>query len=56
MLFPIGNRMRANLFVYRPFDDPWFQQLRRAPVETLNAALPRLRRITGNFEIPDVAG
>jgi len=51
-LFPIGNRMRANLFVYRPFDDPWFQQLRRAPVETLNAALPRLRRITGSFEIP----
>ena len=50
-LFPIGNRMRANLFAYRPFDDPWFQQLRRAPAETLNAALPRLRRITGDFEI-----
>jgi 2-polyprenyl-6-methoxyphenol hydroxylase-like FAD-dependent oxidoreductase len=51
-LFPIGNRMRANLFVYRAFDDPWFRELRRAPVETLNAALPRLRRITGDFEIP----
>jgi 2-polyprenyl-6-methoxyphenol hydroxylase-like FAD-dependent oxidoreductase len=51
-LFPIENRMRANLFVYRPSDDPWFRELRRAPVETLNAALPRLRRITGDFEIP----
>jgi 2-polyprenyl-6-methoxyphenol hydroxylase-like FAD-dependent oxidoreductase len=49
-LFPVGNRMRANLFVYRPFNDPWFRELRRAPVETLNAALPRLRRITGEFE------
>jgi 2-polyprenyl-6-methoxyphenol hydroxylase-like FAD-dependent oxidoreductase len=51
-LFPIGNRMRGNLFVYRPFDDPWLRELRRAPAETLNAALPRLRRITGDFEIP----
>ncbi|MGA7804934.1 FAD-dependent oxidoreductase, partial [Bradyrhizobium sp.] len=51
-LFPIGSRMRANLFVYRDFDDPWLRQLRRAPVETLNAALPRLRRITGAFAIP----
>ena len=25
--------MRANLFVYRPFDDPWFRELRRAPVK-----------------------
>lgn len=50
-LFPVGNRMRANLFVYRPFNDPWFRELRRAPAETLNAALPRLRRITGEFEV-----
>jgi 2-polyprenyl-6-methoxyphenol hydroxylase-like FAD-dependent oxidoreductase len=51
-LFPIGNRMRANLFAYRQSDDPWLRQMRTAPVETLNAALPRLRRITGAFEIP----
>ena len=24
-LFPIGTRMRANLFVYRGFDDPWLR-------------------------------
>jgi 2-polyprenyl-6-methoxyphenol hydroxylase-like FAD-dependent oxidoreductase len=50
-LFPIGERMRANLFVYRESDDPWIRQFRHQPVETLNAALPRLRRITGEFDV-----
>jgi 2-polyprenyl-6-methoxyphenol hydroxylase-like FAD-dependent oxidoreductase len=50
-LFPIGSRMRANLFVYREMDDPWFRDFRRAPAETLAAALPRLRRLTGEFGV-----
>jgi 2-polyprenyl-6-methoxyphenol hydroxylase-like FAD-dependent oxidoreductase len=50
-LFPIGNTMRANLFVYRQLDDPWLQQMKRAPAATLNTAMPRLRRITGAFEV-----
>jgi len=50
-LFPIGTRMRVNLFVYRGFDDPWLREFRRAPAETLNTALPRLKRITGAFDI-----
>jgi 2-polyprenyl-6-methoxyphenol hydroxylase-like FAD-dependent oxidoreductase len=50
-LFPIGERMRANLFVYREIGDPWLRELRVAPVKTLNAALPRLARITGEFTI-----
>jgi 2-polyprenyl-6-methoxyphenol hydroxylase-like FAD-dependent oxidoreductase len=50
-LFPIGNRMRANLFVYREVDDPWLREMRKRPVETLNAALPRLRRITGEYGV-----
>jgi 2-polyprenyl-6-methoxyphenol hydroxylase-like FAD-dependent oxidoreductase len=50
-LFPIGNTMRANLFVYRETDDPWLRQMRRAPEATLNALLPRLRRLTGDFQI-----
>jgi 2-polyprenyl-6-methoxyphenol hydroxylase-like FAD-dependent oxidoreductase len=50
-LFPIGNTVRANLFVYRQMDDPWLRQMRHAPVETLNALLPRLHRLTGDFEI-----
>ena len=32
-LFPIGSRMRANLFTYRQIDDPWLQQMRRAPAK-----------------------
>jgi 2-polyprenyl-6-methoxyphenol hydroxylase-like FAD-dependent oxidoreductase len=50
-MFPVGERMRANLFVYREADDLWIRQFRTAPVETLNGALPRLRRITGEYEI-----
>jgi len=51
-LFPVGSKMRANLFVYRGADDPWLREYRLAPVKTLNAALPRLNRITGAFAIP----
>jgi 2-polyprenyl-6-methoxyphenol hydroxylase-like FAD-dependent oxidoreductase len=50
-LFPVGTRMRANLFTYREADDPWLRQMRREPRETLEAALPRLKRITGEFDI-----
>ena len=50
-LFPVGDRMRANLFVYRESDDLWIREFRNHPVDTLNAALPRLRRITGEFEV-----
>jgi 2-polyprenyl-6-methoxyphenol hydroxylase-like FAD-dependent oxidoreductase len=50
-LFPIGHTMRANLFTYRQMDDPWLAQMRRTPAATLNASLPKLRRITGAFEI-----
>jgi 2-polyprenyl-6-methoxyphenol hydroxylase-like FAD-dependent oxidoreductase len=50
-LFPIGERMRANLFTYRQIDDPWLSEMRRAPVATLHASLPRLKRITGQFDI-----
>jgi 2-polyprenyl-6-methoxyphenol hydroxylase-like FAD-dependent oxidoreductase len=50
-LFPVGVAMRANLFVYREIDDPWLRQMRRAPEETLNASLPRLRKLTGKFKV-----
>lgn len=50
-LFPVGNRMRANLFTYRESDDPWIRQFRNTPAETLKTALPRLRRLTGEFEV-----
>ena len=50
-LFPVGSRMRANLFIYCASDDPWLREMRHKPVETMNAALPRLRRITGEFSV-----
>ena len=52
-LFLIKSTMRANLFLYRDMHDPWLRQLREAPAETLSAALPGLRRLTGNVEVPD---
>jgi 2-polyprenyl-6-methoxyphenol hydroxylase-like FAD-dependent oxidoreductase len=50
-LFPIGKTMRANLFAYRDMDDPWLRQMRQAPEQTLNASLPRLRRLIGDFKV-----
>lgn len=50
-LFPVGTRTRANLFAYREADDPWLRRMRHAPRETLAAALPRLRRLLGEFDI-----
>ncbi|HEY7843516.1 MAG TPA: NAD(P)/FAD-dependent oxidoreductase [Bradyrhizobium sp.] len=50
-LFPIGERMRANLFTYRDPGDVWLRELRVAPAKTLNAALPRLKEITGAFAV-----
>ena len=50
-LFPVGKRMRANLFAYREIDDPWLREMRHRPVETIDAALPRLRRITGDYSV-----
>jgi 2-polyprenyl-6-methoxyphenol hydroxylase-like FAD-dependent oxidoreductase len=50
-LFPIGERMRANLFTYRDPADVWLRELRIAPVKTLNAALPRLSELIGEFAV-----
>ena len=50
--FPFGGVTRANLFVYREMKDPWLQQLRKAPEETLKEAMPNLQKSIGDFEIP----
>jgi 2-polyprenyl-6-methoxyphenol hydroxylase-like FAD-dependent oxidoreductase len=50
-LFPIGPRMRANLFVYRDLGDPWLRAFRDDPEATLASVLPRLARTTGPFRI-----
>ena len=50
-LFPIGSVMRANLFVYRDMQDPWLRQMRQSPCETLLNLMPRLTKLTGDFEV-----
>jgi 2-polyprenyl-6-methoxyphenol hydroxylase-like FAD-dependent oxidoreductase len=50
-LFPVGAAMRANLMVYRAFDDPWLQSFRRAPLDSMISVMPRLPRLTGPFEV-----
>ena len=52
-LFPIGETTRANLFVYRDMQDPWLKALRDTPVQTLFAMLPGLKKLTGDFQVPD---
>jgi 2-polyprenyl-6-methoxyphenol hydroxylase-like FAD-dependent oxidoreductase len=48
-IFPVGAKMRVNLFGYRNLHDPWLKQLRDAPQETLYAMWPGLRKLLGNF-------
>lgn len=50
-LFPIGKTMRGNLFVYRETDDPWIRQMRRTPEAALDACLPKLRALIGDYKI-----
>lgn len=50
-VFPIGETMRANLFVYRDMDDPWLKAFRNAPKETLLAMMPALAGLTGDFAV-----
>ena len=44
-LFPIGERLRANLFTFHDRDDPWVARLREAPLDALAEAMPGLRRL-----------
>lgn len=50
-LFPIGANMRANLFTYRDFDDPWLSQMRADPQATLLALMPNLGPLVGDFTV-----
>jgi 2-polyprenyl-6-methoxyphenol hydroxylase-like FAD-dependent oxidoreductase len=50
-LFPIGNRMRANLFAYRRPADPWVRSAVANPEAVLAASLPGLSQLTGRFQV-----
>lgn len=51
--FPVAGRIRANLFVYRDKSDPWLGRLRSDPAAAIREVLPRLHRLTGDFDVLD---
>lgn len=52
-LFPIGTRMRANLFVYRTHAEPWTRAFRENPAAMLRQTLPNLEALSGPIEIDE---
>jgi 2-polyprenyl-6-methoxyphenol hydroxylase-like FAD-dependent oxidoreductase len=50
-LFPIGPAMRANFMVYRDLRDPWLKAFSEAPEQTMLSVMPRLKALTGAFEV-----
>ena len=60
-LFPIGDAMRANLFVYRDANEAWTRAFRTDPREALLALMPGLERachgvgIAGRVQVRPIA-
>jgi 2-polyprenyl-6-methoxyphenol hydroxylase-like FAD-dependent oxidoreductase len=50
-LFPIGDTMRANLFVYRAASEPWSDAFRDNPGSVLRQLMPEIAAQCGNFHI-----
>ncbi|MEO5760551.1 MAG: NAD(P)/FAD-dependent oxidoreductase [Mesorhizobium sp.] len=50
-VFRIGNRMRANMFVYRTVADPWVQAFRADPRQMLLQLMPEIAPQCGNFAV-----
>jgi 2-polyprenyl-6-methoxyphenol hydroxylase-like FAD-dependent oxidoreductase len=46
-LFPLPSGGRANLFVYRALNDPWFKRLRDNPAAAMAESLPQVAQFTG---------
>ncbi|RAZ84370.1 FAD-dependent monooxygenase [Mesorhizobium hawassense] len=50
-IFRIGERMRANMFVYRTVADPWVRTCRENPQKMLCELMPEIARRCGDFAI-----
>lgn len=50
-LFPLASGGRANLFVYRALNDPWFRRLRDNPAAAIAECLPQLAQFMGALRI-----
>lgn len=50
-VFPIGNKMRANVFLYRNLAESWTKAFREAPQKMLCELMPEIAAQCGNFEV-----
>ena len=50
-VFPWGDRLRANLFLFRDAHDSWVQEFRSRPLDSLSKVMPRMTNFLGPFEI-----
>ncbi|MER9138615.1 FAD-dependent monooxygenase [Mesorhizobium sp. M0830] len=50
-VFRIGNRMRANMFVYRTVAEAWTQAFRADPQQMLLQLMPEISAQCGNFAV-----
>ena len=50
-IFPLGNKMRANMFVYRNVAEPWTRAFRQDPQKMLCELMPEISEQCGNFEV-----
>ncbi|HTW58523.1 MAG TPA: FAD-dependent monooxygenase [Terriglobales bacterium] len=50
-LFKFPNTIRANLFVFRPANDPWVREFIQQPASMLQRYLPKLTRVTGEYRV-----
>ncbi|MBZ9736570.1 FAD-dependent monooxygenase [Mesorhizobium sp. CA18] len=50
-IFRIGERMRANMFVYRTVADPWVRSFREDPQRMLLELMPEIAARCGNFAV-----
>jgi len=50
-VFPIGNRMRANMFVYRTVAEDWTRAFRANPQAMLCELMPEIAGQCGNFAV-----
>jgi 2-polyprenyl-6-methoxyphenol hydroxylase-like FAD-dependent oxidoreductase len=50
-IFPIADRMRANVFAYCGIHDPWAQSFRRDPHAALYGVMPGLQKFLPDFDM-----
>jgi 2-polyprenyl-6-methoxyphenol hydroxylase-like FAD-dependent oxidoreductase len=50
-LFKIRHNMRANLFLFRPGNDPWMREFIQEPRRMLTIAFPKLSQVIGEYQV-----